>query len=157
MLFPNMCAGFVRCCCGVSGEGCFGETLGAPGSLVYVGGALLVYPSCVQGSGYVGVPIAGHAHWAEVGGGIFFVTYGEFTGLHKKMPISFLGSECHLIGIMPHMLASVGQPILHGCYACMVFSAEGHSTKISGKSHVRLFFQFEFFCLIGILVSGFGV
>ena len=44
-------------------------------------------PSCVQGSGDAGVPIAGHSHWAEVGGGIVFVTYGEFTGMHKSSPV----------------------------------------------------------------------
>ena len=38
--------------------------LSAPWSLVYMGGI----PSCVQDSGYEGVPIAGHALWAEVGG-----------------------------------------------------------------------------------------
>ena len=26
-------------------------------------------------------------HWAEVGGGIIFVTYGEFTGMHKSSPV----------------------------------------------------------------------
>ena len=36
-----------------------------------------------------GVPIAGHAHWAEVGGGIFCVTLREFTGLHKSAPYVF--------------------------------------------------------------------
>ena len=40
-----------------------------------------------------GVPIDGHALWAEVGGGIIFVTFGEFTGLHKSAPSIFLGME----------------------------------------------------------------
>ena len=55
--------------------------------------ALLVTSSCVQGSGYAGVPIAGHARWAEVGGGIIFVTYWEFTGLHKIYYFIFQGKE----------------------------------------------------------------
>ena len=42
--------------------------------------------SCVQDSGYGGVPVAGHALWAEVGGGIISVTLGELTGLHKSVP-----------------------------------------------------------------------
>ena len=42
--------------------------------------ALLVYPSCSQSLRYAGVPIAGHAHWVEVGGRIFFVAFWEFTG-----------------------------------------------------------------------------
>ena len=33
--------------------------------------ALLVYPSCSQSLRYAPVPIAGHAHWTEVGGRIF--------------------------------------------------------------------------------------
>ena len=36
-------------------------------------------PCCVQDLGYSGVPPAGHALWAEVGGGITFVTSGENT------------------------------------------------------------------------------
>ena len=36
-------------------------------------------PCCVQDKGYLGVPPAGHALWAEVGGGITFVTsWGEY-------------------------------------------------------------------------------
>ena len=42
--------------------------------------------SCVyEGLGYGGVPFAGHAFWAEVGGAIIFVTLGEFPGLHKNV------------------------------------------------------------------------
>ena len=36
-------------------------------------------PVCVQDLGYLAVPPAGHALWAEVGGGITFVTSGENT------------------------------------------------------------------------------
>ena len=36
-------------------------------------------PCCAQDLGYIGVPPAGHALWAEVGGGITFVTSGENT------------------------------------------------------------------------------
>ena len=45
--------------------------------------------SCVQDSGFEGVPIARHALWAEAGGGIVCVTLGEFTGLHKCAPDVF--------------------------------------------------------------------
>ena len=48
---------------------------------------LVLHLSCVQDSGYGGVPIAGHAHRAEVGGGIIFATLGEFAGMHKKLPV----------------------------------------------------------------------
>ena len=33
------------------------------------------------------MPSTGHALWAEVGGGIIFVTPGEFAGKHKKLPV----------------------------------------------------------------------
>ena len=61
-------------------------TLGALWSLVHmeVCWLCLCFPSCLQDSGYGGVPIAGHAQRAEVGGGILCVTIGEFTGLHQN-------------------------------------------------------------------------
>ena len=40
---------------------------------------LLVIPLCAQDLGYIGVPPAGHALRAEVGGCITFVTSGENT------------------------------------------------------------------------------
>ena len=48
--------------------------------------ALQVYASCVQGSGYAGVPIDRHAPRAEVGGGIICVACWEFAGLHISTP-----------------------------------------------------------------------
>ena len=38
---------------------------------------VLLVSCCVQGLGYIGVPSAGHALWAEVGGGITLKTSGE--------------------------------------------------------------------------------
>ena len=65
--------------------------LGAPWSLVHMGVlAVLVYTLYGQGSGYAGVPAAGNALWAEVGGGIIFVALREFSGLH---PILLLGMD----------------------------------------------------------------
>ena len=47
--------------------------------------ALQVSPFfCVQGFGHIGVPPALHALWAEVGGGIPFVTLGERLAAHKN-------------------------------------------------------------------------
>ena len=43
-----------------------------------------VYLLCAQDLGHLDVPTAGHALWAEVGGGIIFVTSGETAGQHKK-------------------------------------------------------------------------
>ena len=52
----------------------------SPWCLVHMGSPQLGWsPCCVQDLGYLGVPPAGHALWAEVGGGITFVTSGENT------------------------------------------------------------------------------
>ena len=63
--------------------------------------ALLVYPSCAQGSGYSGVLVAGHAHRAEVGGGIYLRDLRGFTGLHKISSFFFLEKGSNSIGKMP--------------------------------------------------------
>ena len=46
--------------------------LGAPEDSVKMGRCLLCWcvSSCPQDQGYARVPVAGHAQWAEVGGGI---------------------------------------------------------------------------------------
>ena len=74
--------------------------------------ALLVYSSDEWDLGYAGMPIAGHALWAEVGG----------------------------VDKVPYMLASAGQPSLHGNDACMVNRTKGHSGKTAGKNTVRYLF-----------------
>ena len=50
----------------------FGELRGAPGGFCARWRYQLCWftPSCLQDPGYAGVPIAGHAQWAEVGGSI---------------------------------------------------------------------------------------
>ena len=46
-------------------------------------------PCCVQDLGYSGVPPAGHALWAEVGGSITSVTSGENTSKSIKLYTNF--------------------------------------------------------------------
>ena len=78
MLFANVCAG------GFS----------VPGTeLVHLGGTSFcqlcqLSPLCVQGLGFKDVPHAGHALWAEVGGGIVFVTSGEVCWPVQKYCLS---------------------------------------------------------------------
>ena len=56
------------------------------------------------------------------------------------------------------MLASVGQPSLHGNYACMVMGLKGHSGEIAGINNVRpLFLLSGFFWLVEILLNVSGV
>ena len=58
----------------------------SPWCLVHVGGASFAGPRLCVYSARVSkdVPLAGHALWTEVGGGIIFVTSGEFAGQHKN-------------------------------------------------------------------------
>ena len=57
-----------------------------------------------------------------------------------------------------HMLAIVGQPSLHGNYACMVYWLKVHSGEIAGINNVRpLFLLIGFFCLVEILLNDSGV
>ena len=69
------------------------------------------------------MPPAGHALWAEVGGGITFVTSGRNTiKIHK---IACMNSWVRWDVRKPHMLASVGRPGLHGDSACKVYWNQG--------------------------------
>ena len=126
MLFANVCAGFIWCCHEGCGERRFLGILRLLGVLCIweVLLALPVYPSCVQDSGYEGVPVAGHALWAEVGGSIICVIVGEFTGLHRSAPY-----VCWEVESVPVVLCRKCWPqrktSLHGCYACVVCWAKG--------------------------------
>ena len=87
------------------------------------------YPLCVQGLGFKDVPPAGHAPGAEVGGGIIFVTPGEFAGQHKTLPVELMMGFCDFAVIKLKMLASVGRPSLHSYDACMVYWVQGASRR----------------------------
>ena len=132
----NVCAGFIRCCYGDCGEWWVGEDSGCSLDPVHMGGAGLAgfNPSCVQGSGYAGVPIAGHAHWAAVGGG------SRSSLVCTKVRPSFWGNGCGFIGVMPKMLALVGLPGLHGYNAFLAFWFSGeHCGEIAGTFKIFLF------------------
>ena len=79
---------------------------------------------CVQGLGHIVVP-RGHALWADVGGGITFVTSGEFAWQLVKLPNISVGLEVVFMGGKLKMLALAGQPSLHHYYACMVYWNKG--------------------------------
>ena len=90
--------------------------------------ALLVSLLCTRlGLLYLGVPPAGHALWAEVGGGITFVTSGKNT-LKVHNTCQYASVLVILGGIYVwklSMLALVGRPSLHGYDACVVYSVKG--------------------------------
>ena len=73
-----------------------------------------------QDSGYEGVPIAGHALWAEFWRGILCVTLGEFTSLHKNVPHVIMVMEVIPFFAMLYMPTLVGRPSLHGSCGCVV-------------------------------------
>ena len=75
MLSANVCARFVCYCFGEMGVQRFWGFVGAPWGLVCMGDT----------------SSAGDAFWAEGGGGIVFVTLGEFPGSHKKVLVCFDG------------------------------------------------------------------
>ena len=95
MLFANVCAGFFFFWYGVGGEREFWGFLAPPSCLlVHMEVASLAsLPLCVQGVGHKGVPPAGHALWAEVGGGMIFVTSVWIAGQHIKLPVIFVMVE----------------------------------------------------------------
>ena len=55
---------------------------------------VLLVSRCVRDCGSSGVPPAGHALWAEVGGGITFATSRENTSKFVKLPACILGDLC---------------------------------------------------------------
>ena len=77
-------------------------------------------PLCVQSLGIEDVPSTGHALWAEVGGGIIFVTPGKFAGKHEKLP-AFKIMGFGIFGFKLYMLALVGRPSLRSYDACTVY------------------------------------
>ena len=151
MLFANVCAGFISSC---YGERSFRHFLGAFWLLLGVlciWKILVLLVCCVQDLGYVGVPPAGHALWAEVGGGITFVTSRENASQFMKRSVSILGFFRDFIDGEPYMLASAGQPSLHGNEACMVYWTKGALRRNRRQRYAR------FSCLVVILGYGFGV
>ena len=56
------------------------------------------------------------------------------------------------------MLASAGQPSLHGCIACMVRWTKGALRRICRQKNSETSFSFSwFFCLVVIQGNGVGV
>ena len=87
-------AGFIRLCYGVGGDERVWGILGVLEDSAKMGGDC----SCVQGSGYAGVPIAGNALSAEVGGGIIFVVLWKFSGffirfMHLMVCYGYQGAD----------------------------------------------------------------
>ena len=103
------------------------------------------------------MPPAGHALWVEVGGGITFVTSGENT-LKSMNCLSAFWDLCVFFVQKPHMLASAGQPSLHGYDACMVYWSKGALRRCCRQRQNKTFFLlYLFFCLVRILGNGIGV
>ena len=75
------------------------------------------------------MPPAGHALRAEVGGGIIFVTPGEFPGQHKKTACQKCGWNSGFHDFKLYMLALVGRPSLRSYNACVDYWVQGASRR----------------------------
>ena len=125
--------------------------------LVHMGSPSFAGLPAVQDLGYSGVPPAGHALWAEVGGGITFVTSGENTQKSIMLPVCILGVLGDFVW-KPYMLVLVGQPSLHGYYACMVYwKKEALRRNCRQKQKRSLFLLLGFFSWVEILLTNSGV
>ena len=86
---------------------------------------LLVYPSCVQGSGHAG---CAHRWTPPLDGGRWEHYLRDLRGVRwfaQKIANYFVRSGSNSIGEMSKMPALAGQPSLHVDYACMVYWAGG--------------------------------
>ena len=69
-------------------------------------------PSCLQSLGYAGVPAVGRARVAEVGEGIIFLAFWEFTG--------FSLNALEILGIVVMEQSSItGATVFTVVYCCM--------------------------------------
>ena len=153
MLFANVCAGFFSSWYGVRGERKFLGFLVSPWCLVHIRVYQLCQssPLCVQGLGLKDVPPAGHALRAEFGGGIIFVTLGEFAAQHKKTANTNFDRVCGFCISKLYFQALVGRPSLHSYDASMVYWVQGASRRNCRQKQGRTSFSpNRFFCLVGI-------
>ena len=104
------------------GSGVLGAFFGFFSVSCAYGESLFCWSPCyVQDLGHLGVPPAGHALLVEFGGGHYLCNpWGEHLKIHKVANMSF-GVFLRFFIWEPYMLALVGQPSLHGYYACMVY------------------------------------
>ena len=111
------------------------------------GGVLVLLVSLLcTGLGFIGVPPAGHALWAEVGGSITFVTSGENCLTVHKTACMYLGIHGRFMKLEPFMLPLAGQPSLHGYDACMVYWTKGALRRICRQKQCEtIFFSFLVF------------
>ena len=105
------------------------------------------------------MPPAGHALWAEVGGGITFVTSGEKYLTVHKTALQVFWDVCGIRDIKAIYASLSGTgPVSMVIMHVWFIGIKGHFGGLAGKSMVRpLFILFGFFCLVGILGLGFGV
>ena len=112
-------------------------------------------------------PTEGHARWAEVGGGIIFVAFWEFTGFHSNAPgklergkgkqVCHIFSGCPYSDVMLYVLAFVRLPSLHGCDVHVwCIGLRVHSGEIAGKICVILFLPSSSCSVVGTLWNDFG-
>ena len=116
--------------------------------------ALLVYTVMCSGIGlrkgaYCWTRPSGGGWWEHYLRGLLRVLW-----FAQKKPLSIFGTLSHANGMMPHMLALVERPSLRGWCIGLV----GHSgVKLHANVMKTFSHQFQFLCLVGIVVCGLGV
>ena len=89
----------------------------------------------------MGVPPAGHAFWAKVGGSITFVTSGVECWAAQKTAKYLHETGGSFIGGKPYMLAFEGQPSLHGYDSCVVYWGKGALWRICRQEQSKTSFS----------------
>ena len=153
MLFTRRARGFFFFWYGGGAKRWFWGFLVSPWCLVHIGVLALLALLCVQGLGLKDVPPAGPALWAEVSGGIIFVTSGEFAGgiifvtsgefagQHKILPVNFVGKVVILVVSSCTCLLQWDSPVSTAFMDVLFTGLKGHSGEIAGKGTVRPLFS----------------
>ena len=153
MLFASVCEGFIRSC---YGEQCLWRFLGFLfllgvlciwGVLVLLGSLLCTRLGLLRCASCWTRPLGG-GRW----GHYLCNLWREYLKVHR---IAYKYLEIYVVFMMwePYMLASAGQPSLHGYNACMVYWTKGALWRNCRLKQRETSFSpcWVFFCLVGIL------
>ena len=126
MLFANVCAGFISFCYGECIWWCFlGFWVSSLVSCAYGGVLVFLVSLLCTRLGLLRCASYRTCPFGSVRLGLYLCNlWEEYSKIHKVANMYF-GSFLEIFTWKPYMLASVGQPSLHGYYACMVYWNQG--------------------------------
>ena len=159
MFFANVCAGFIRSCCGEFWEWHLLGFLASLLCLVCLGRGLVLLVTLLRTR--LGLLWCASC-WTRLFGGVrrehyFCNHWRECQAAHKIACFYIWFYDCFING-KPYMLALAGRPSLHGCDACTVYWITGALRRICRQKQRETSFSplWVFFCLVGILGKCFG-